>query len=108
MSSPSRSAASGDATGLATQVTVRVAALLDVPAERIRPDVPLAEQGLDSVSAVGLVADLEDQLGVALDPQLTWDHPTVDEIVRFLSGRLDAPRAVTAHLRSGQSEESAG
>ncbi|WP_031470138.1 acyl carrier protein [Sciscionella sediminilitoris] len=62
----------------------RVALLLDVAPSRISPERPLTEQGMDSVSAVALVGELEAELRRELDADLLHDHPTVDDLVALL------------------------
>jgi acyl carrier protein len=42
--------------------------------------------GMDSIEAMTLVGDLEDELGRRLSPTLAWDHPTP----RSMSEHLDA------------------
>ncbi|GGP74412.1 acyl carrier protein [Saccharothrix coeruleofusca] len=54
----------------------------------VRSDVLLAEYGLDSVHAMGLAAAIEDEWGLVVDPAVTWDHPTIDELATFLTGEL--------------------
>jgi acyl carrier protein len=71
-----------------TWLTERVAAQLDTTVERIRPDVLLAEYGLDSVYALTLAVDIEDHLGVRVDATAVWDYPTVEELTTFLVGEL--------------------
>lgn len=50
---------------------------------------PLADYGLESRSAIGVTADLEDWLGVELDPTMFFDYPTIDELARFLKDELE-------------------
>jgi acyl carrier protein len=51
----------------------RVAYYLDEPAETVDPDAPLADYGLDSVYAFVLCGEIEDTLGLAVEPTLIWD-----------------------------------
>ncbi|MFI5972975.1 acyl carrier protein [Streptomyces sp. NPDC051452] len=62
----------------------RLADYLHRPAETIDPTVPLAEYGADSVVALSLCGDLEDEWGVEADPTLLWDHPTVARLLAHL------------------------
>lgn len=73
----------------------RAALLLDVPPRRIATDRPLADQGLDSVSAVALIGDIEGRLRRDLDPDLLYDHPAVDDLVAL----LDPPGRTPPHLK---------
>ncbi|MYV71894.1 acyl carrier protein [Streptomyces sp. WAC08241] len=46
----------------------------------LSPDTPLSEYGLDSVYALSVAADLEDLLGIAIDPTVLWDNPTLNAL----------------------------
>ena len=45
---------------------------------------PVADYGLDSMHAVGLSGEIEDWLGVAIEPTIAWDYPTIDSMARHL------------------------
>ncbi|WP_086850746.1 type I polyketide synthase [Amycolatopsis kentuckyensis] len=64
--------------------------LLDTVAEHTgvlaEPDHPLGDYGLSSRQAVGIAADLEERLGRRLPPTLLWESPTIDHLVRSLTG----------------------
>lgn len=66
----------------------RVAAHAGLPAEQIAPDADLGRYGLDSVEAFTVCCELEDLLGVGLEPTLLWDHPTIDALSEFLLGTV--------------------
>jgi acyl carrier protein len=51
----------------------------------IGTEVPFAEYGLDSVAALSLFGDIEDEFGFYLEPTVAWDHPTVSALARFLA-----------------------
>lgn len=55
-----------------------------LPAQEIEADVSLAEYGLDSVYAFALCGEIEDTMGIPIEPTLLWD--------------VDTLRALTAHL----------
>lgn len=61
-----------------------VASLLDTHPEEIDLQRPLGEQGLDSVDAVGLTGELEDLLGIELDPTLAFEYPSIEALVEHL------------------------
>jgi acyl carrier protein len=67
----------------------KVAFYLQKSTSEIKTDQPLSGYGLDSVYAVSLCGDLEDILGIYVEPTLAWDYPTIDEIVNFLRQELD-------------------
>jgi acyl carrier protein len=71
-------------TDLTGWITERVAAHLRVPPDSIRPDVPLAEYGLDSVYALAVCGEIEDHLGRPVDATVMWDYPTIDELSAHL------------------------
>ncbi|HET6710029.1 beta-ketoacyl synthase N-terminal-like domain-containing protein, partial [Amycolatopsis sp.] len=56
------------------------------------PDHPLGDYGLSSRQAVGIAADLEERLGRRLPATLLWESPTIDHLVRTLTG-ADEPAA---------------
>lgn len=56
----------------------------------IDPHVPLASYGVDSVYAISLCADLEDWLGISVEPTIAWDYPTIDKIAGFLAEQVRA------------------
>ncbi|MFJ3232156.1 acyl carrier protein [Streptomyces sp. NPDC086787] len=66
----------------------RVALYLGRDADSIDPTVPLAEYGMDSVCALSLCGDLEDEFGLVVEPTLLWDHPTVQSLLGFLAAEL--------------------
>ncbi|MGW6916292.1 acyl carrier protein [Kitasatospora sp. NPDC054939] len=66
----------------------RVALYVERPVSEIAPDVKLVEYGLDSVYALTLCGDIDDEYGIEVDPTLAWDYPTVDAIVGFLTEEL--------------------
>jgi acyl carrier protein len=74
-----------DVQELKSWLVARVAKELKVPPERIDPDKELALQGVDSLLAVEIVADLEAVLGRALPPTLLWDHVTIGALAEYLS-----------------------
>jgi acyl carrier protein len=69
---------------IATWLTERVAYFLERPQAEIDPDVELVELGLDSVYALTLCGDIEERYGLAVEPTLPWDYPTV----HALAGQL--------------------
>jgi acyl carrier protein len=62
----------------------------------VRTDVLLAEYGLDSVHAMSLAAAIEDEWHLVVDPAITWDHPTIDELAAFLTDELSRSAAESA------------
>ena len=56
-----------------------------VAPEEIDRNRPFAEYGLDSISAVELSHDLQEQLGIELTAVIAWSHPTPAAMARFLA-----------------------
>jgi acyl carrier protein len=63
----------------------RIAFYLSVSATEIALDVPVTEYGLDSVYAVALCGDIEDDLHIMVEPTLVWDVDTVKAMTRHLA-----------------------
>lgn len=63
-----------------------VAELLGIDAAEIDPEQELTTYGLSSVTGVMLAGDVEDWLGVKLEPTVAWEYPTVREMASFLAG----------------------
>ena len=90
------SATAGAAPGTPTAASVRawltgrVAHYLERRPEEIDPDGKLVGYGLDSVYALTLSGEIEDEYGLAVDPTLAWDYPTVNAIVDVLVKGLAA------------------
>lgn len=60
-------------------------------ADEIIPDQPLKEQGLDSLAALGVRAALGEALGRSFPVALVFEHPTVEDLVRYLDRELSPP-----------------
>ncbi|GAA3229519.1 hypothetical protein GCM10017691_21640 [Pseudonocardia petroleophila] len=69
---------------LVEAVTRWVAESLEVDADDLEPDVPLQEQGLDSMLAVSLAQDLRARLGVEIPVTLVLEVGTVEALVEEL------------------------
>ena len=77
-------------------VVERVAFYLDCRVHDVDPNVPLAESGIDSASAVGLCGDVEDHWQIDADPTLVFDYPTIADIAAFIAGKLTPAEAAAA------------
>ncbi|WP_199577192.1 acyl carrier protein [Streptomyces sp. CRB46] len=58
--------------------------------EPVDPHRNLGEYGLDSIAVVAFFEEVQEQLGMAVDPTAIWDYPTVSELAKHLAGRLAA------------------
>ncbi|MEU6534306.1 acyltransferase domain-containing protein [Streptomyces sp. NPDC047000] len=73
--------------------------------------VPLAEAGLDSVAALSLYGDIENEFGTLIDPDDVWAYPTVRRLAEFLAmrdARRDPGRVRTAFVLTGQGSQHPG
>jgi acyl carrier protein len=67
-----------------TWVLDRVAYYIERAPSEIDPDAKLVGYGLDSVYALSLCGDIEDEYALVVDPTLAWDYPTVNAIAGCL------------------------
>lgn len=65
-----------------------VAELLSVAARDLAVDKPLANYGLSSMTGVILSGDLEEWLGIQLDPAVAWEYPTIESLASYLAEQL--------------------
>jgi acyl carrier protein len=65
-------------------LAAQVATYVQRPVHEIQTNIPLAEYGLSSVYALTLTGDIEDHLGLVVDPTVMWDHPTIDALTDVL------------------------
>jgi acyl carrier protein len=70
-------------------LTAKVAEYAECAPGQIRPDVSLAEYGLDSMYGLMLCGDIEDHLGLTVDPTVAWDYSTIDALTGFLDAELE-------------------
>ncbi|MER6915971.1 acyl carrier protein [Streptomyces sp. NPDC000594] len=68
----------------------RIALYLKRSPAEIVPSVPLAEYGLDSVAALSLCGDIEEDFDLVLEPTVAWDYPTIDALAGHLVEELRA------------------
>ncbi|MEU3984647.1 acyl carrier protein [Streptomyces sp. NPDC026672] len=68
-------------------LTTHLAVYLDRRPENIEASMPLAEHGMDSVGALSLCGDIEDDFGISIEPSLVWGCSTVAQLVDHLARR---------------------
>lgn len=70
-----------------------LAELMEVDVSQISAEQPFSEQGVDSLIGLRLTRKLEDQLGVEVELEWLFDHPSIQALARFLDenfGEIDA------------------
>lgn len=77
-----------DPAQLRAWLTGCVAELLQVDPNGLGADRPLADFGLDSVTALSVGAEIEDHFGVTLDPNALWENPSVADLALLLGELL--------------------
>lgn len=87
--------ASPDGAAIAAWLVAWIAAQTGRPADAIDLDDPFADHGVDSVTGVQLVADLEQWLARPVSPSLVWEHPTIARAAARLAG-TSAPTPAAA------------
>ncbi|MFI9412899.1 acyl carrier protein [Nocardia gamkensis] len=66
----------------------RVADYTERAPHQVDPVVPLAELGMDSVSAVSLCGEIEDRWSLEVDPVLVFEYPTIADIAAYLAAEF--------------------
>jgi acyl carrier protein len=69
---------------LEATIIVIVAKLLKRPADTLHAQTSFAAAGLESISAIRLIAELEARLGRDIDPTLILDTPTIGDLAKAL------------------------
>ena len=72
---------------IARWLTEYLAFLLEEKPEAIDVELSFDRYGIDSATAVSLVADLEDWMQLELDPTIVYEYPTVRELSEFLESQ---------------------
>ena len=70
-----------------------LAHVLRIGKDRIKTDAKFSRIGLDSAMVVYVMMELEEKLGVELTTDDFYDHPTVDDLSRFLAEKRAAQSA---------------
>lgn len=77
-----------DTLSIHNRITGMLSRELRMEAKNISPEVPLTQYGIDSIAALTIAGELEDQLGLELPSTLLWDCQTVNDLAAFLGGAL--------------------
>lgn len=69
-------------------LTSYLAFLLEEEPDSIDTELSFDSHGIDSAAAVSLVGDLEDWMGIELDPTIVYDYRSIDQLADFLMTRM--------------------
>ena len=69
-----------------------LARILETSPAEIDLDASFEQFALDSVNAIGMTGDLEEWLGVRIDPMTVYDYPTIRSMSRYLAEQSAAQR----------------
>ena len=77
-----------DHASLSARIIELLSRELKMPAADVDPQLPLMQYGLDSIAALTIAGELEDELSLELPSTLLWDRPTIDSLADYLSQAL--------------------
>ena len=75
-----------------TWLISEIAELLSVDARDLAVDEPFANYGLSSMTGVILSGNIEEWLGIQLDPAVAWDYPTIESLAGHLAEEVNSQR----------------
>jgi acyl carrier protein len=73
-----------------TWLVAKAADLLSIAPETLDAQEPLSNLGLSSMNSIILSGDIEEWLGLHLDPMVLWEYPTIEALARYLSQEVTA------------------
>jgi acyl carrier protein len=69
-------------------VLTHLSRILEIPADRVDPDMDMVSQDLTSVQGIELMDDLSADLGIDLEPAAVFDYSTPAGLAGFLAEQL--------------------
>jgi acyl carrier protein len=72
-----------------------LANLINIPEAKIENTLPLNRYGLDSMSTVGILADLSEKIGIDLDEDLILAYPTIETLAGKVNQLINTGEEVT-------------
>jgi phthiocerol/phenolphthiocerol synthesis type-I polyketide synthase A len=80
---------------LITKIRATLARELRVTESELATDRPFIELGLNSMMAMAIRRELENMVGLQLSATMLWNHPTIESLAAYLTGKL-VPAAAPA------------
>ncbi len=74
--------------GIQSWLTQWVCSNRNISLDFIQPEMPFSDYGMDSISVVELVEDLEKWLQLDIDTTIVWNYSNIDSLSNFLIKRL--------------------
>ena len=69
-------------------LVARFARWMKMKPEELDVKQKISQYGLDSVAAVSLSSELEDELGIELETAVIWEYPTLESLAEHLTSEL--------------------
>lgn len=69
-------------------LTEQLAKRIKISLNQVRPDQSFVDIGIDSITAVRLVGEIEDWLQIELEPTLLYEYSTVNTLSAYLARQL--------------------
>lgn len=70
--------------------------LLSIDAQELAVDQPLVNYGLSSMTGMILSGDIEQWLGIELDPSVAWEYPTIESLANYLAEQIESRKPALA------------
>ncbi|WP_039521650.1 acyl carrier protein [Xanthomonas arboricola] len=70
---------------------------MDVDAGQVSAETAFSALGLDSIAGLRFMRRAQDALGIEIELEWMYDHPSVAELARFLDGRAASGEADEAN-----------
>ena len=71
----------------------RISSVLRVKKKDLDPDTPFARYGLESIDSVILAMELEEEIGITLEPTLLWEYNTINLCASLLHKQMSEKSA---------------
>jgi len=62
--------------------------LLSIEPGHLAVDKPLLKYGLSSMTGMILSGNIEERLGIRLDPSVAWEYPTIESLAVYLANEV--------------------